>query len=159
MDRLVTGDQAPSAHNRRPRTLSLPLPEADIVLVFDGGSLGNPGKGYGSFFTRGAVETSSPVRFQLGDQKTNNEAEYLSLIHGLRHVLTNLDAAGHERRANSIKIFSDSKLIVEQVNGRWKVRHAGLRPLHEEARTLLNEFASWALEWQPRVESVRLLGH
>ena len=59
----------------------------------------------------------------------------------------------------SLNVLSDSKLVVEQVSGRWKVKHEGLKPLHAEAVRLVNRFGTWRYSWQPRAESVRLLGH
>jgi ribonuclease HI len=132
---------------------------ADVTLIFDGGSLGNPGKGYGSFLVRGVVSTPQPVRLEYPGRTTNNEAEYLSLQHGLRRILIDLERDLRDPATTSVLVLSDSKLVVEQVSGRWKVRHEGLRPHHAEALKLLDRFGSWRLQWQPRVESVRLLGH
>ena len=83
----------------------------------------------------------------------------MTLLHGLRTILRELEDAGRDPDAMSVTVLSDSKLVVEQVSGRWKVRHEGLRPLHGEALLLLSRFRSWRLQWQPRIESVRLLGH
>jgi probable phosphoglycerate mutase len=130
-----------------------------ITLVFDGGSLGNPGKGYGSFITRGLFTTREPVRLEYPGKTTNNEAEYLSLINGLKAILRKAEREARDPRGISVTILSDSKLVVEQVSGRWKVKHDGLKPLHAEAVQLLRRFGNWRLEWQPRAESVRLLGH
>lgn len=147
----------PSA-SPRPRILSL-VPPADMTLIFDGGSLGNPGKGYGSFIVRGIVPTVEPMRLEFPGQTTNNEAEYLSLINGLRAILHELERANRDPSDLSLTILSDSKLVVEQVSGTWKVKHAGLKPLHSEAVSLVNRFGKCCLQWQPRAESVRLLGH
>ncbi|MGH9176893.1 MAG: ribonuclease HI family protein [Vicinamibacterales bacterium] len=148
-----------SGQPRRPRVLIPAVPPADITLVFDGGSLGNPGQGYGSFVYHGLIETKAPIRLEYPGTTTSNEAEYLSLLHALRTILRELDRAARDAATTSINVLSDSKLVVEQVSGRWKVRHAPLRPLHAEALDLLSQFASWRLDWQPRLESVRLLGH
>jgi ribonuclease HI len=133
--------------------------KADILLVFDGGALGNPGKGYGSFISRGLIEYPRKVELQYGNHTTNNEAEYLTLVHGLRRILLDMDKDGHNPDSVSIEVRSDSQLVVEQVNGRWKVRNARMRPLHADALELLNEFGSWAVLWHPRIESVKLFGH
>jgi probable phosphoglycerate mutase len=143
----------------RPRTRAPKDSTADITLVFDGGSLGNPGKGYGSALLRGIVTTPRPVRLEFEGRKTNNEAEYLTMIRGLQLALRQLEDGGNDPGAASIHVLSDSKLVVEQVNGRWKVRHEGLKPLHREAQAALARFGRWSLMWQPRSESVRLLGH
>jgi len=132
---------------------------ADVTLIFDGGSLGNPGKGYGSFVSRGLVQTAEPERREYPGRKTNNEAEYLSLIHGLRWIIESAQRDGRNPATLALAVLSDSKLVVEQVSGRWKVKHDGLKPLHAEAVALVQQFRTWQLRWQPRAESVRLLGH
>lgn len=131
-----------------------------VYLVFDGGSLGNPGKGYGSYVYKGVVNQLEPVTLDFpGTATTNNEAEYLTLINGLERVLSELRAAGHDPSKLKIVVKSDSKLVVEQVGGRWKVKKAELRPLVQRALRLLGEFKSWDVSWHPRSESVRILGH
>lgn len=148
-----------SGLSRQTKPLARPGPRADVTLIFDGGSLGNPGKGYGSFVYQGVIETPSPVRLEYPGQTTNNEAEYMSMLHGLRAILRELERAGRDPSSVTLDVRSDSKLVVEQVGGRWKVRHAPLRPFHSEALDVLARFAAWQLHWQPRLESVRLLGH
>jgi ribonuclease HI len=148
-----------SGLSRRPKPLTPPVPPADITLVFDGGSLGNPGKGYGSFVYHGAIESVSPIRLEYPGQTTNNEAEYATMLNGLRTIIQDLERDGRDPSTVTINVLSDSKLVVEQVSGRWKVRHAPLRPFVTDAQHLLARFAGWRLHWQPRRESVRLLGH
>jgi probable phosphoglycerate mutase len=148
-----------SSVSGRPRGVAQPLEPADVTLIFDGGSLGNPGKGYGSFVVRGTIRTPEPVRLEFPGRKTNNEAEYLSLIHGIQAILKKLDREGVDPATLSLEVLSDSKLVVEQVSGRWKVKNEGLKPLHAEAVSLVRRFGRWKLRWQPRAESVRLLGH
>ena len=63
---------------------------------------------------------------------TNNVAEYRALIAGL-------EAVAHRSRARVVRVRADSKLVIEQVRGEWKVKHAHLRPLLDEARALLAE--------------------
>ena len=76
------------------------------------------------------------------DDATNNEAEYSALIRGL-HMAKEMNIA-------SINIFSDSQLIVNQVNGEFRVKHEKMIPLHAEATELLDDFDSWSLEYIPR---------
>jgi ribonuclease H / adenosylcobalamin/alpha-ribazole phosphatase len=63
---------------------------------------------------------------------TNNEAEYLALIEGLK--------AAAEWKPDRLEIYLDSKLVVEQVNGRWKVKEVRLQPLQTKAKELLAAF-------------------
>lgn len=130
-----------------------------VYLVFDGGSLGNPGKGYGSYVYKGVVSQTTPVTIEYPGQTTNNEAEYRTMINGLQSILAALRAQDIDPSTLKIAVRSDSKLVIEQVNGRWKVKKAELRPLVQQSQALLGEFASWDLAWHPRTESVRILGH
>jgi probable phosphoglycerate mutase len=155
-DGRLTQSQPQSA---RPRTLIPKPPPADLTLVFDGGALGNPGKGYGSYLINGLLETARPVRVEFDGRTTNNQAEYMTMLHGLRLILRELERDLREPSATSLNVLSDSKLVVEQVSGRWKIRNAELLPLVEDARGLLGRFGAWRLLWHPRTESVRLLGH
>lgn len=129
----------------------------EFEIVFDGGSLGNPGKGYGSFeiMSEGEVYHHSE-RLEYGDHITNNQAEYMSLIEALRWLADDL---GEERTQAAVAIHGDSRLVVNQINGTWKVKHANMRPLVEEARRLFREFGRCTIDWHPREKSVERLGH
>jgi ribonuclease HI len=144
---------------KRPKSNVPPAPVADITLIFDGGSLGNPGKGYGSYVTTGMIESPDLVRVEFEGRKSNNEAEYLTLIHGLCRILQDLERGASDPGTVSLAVLSDSKLVVEQLSGRWKVRHPAMQPLHARATELLKHFRSSILVWHPRLESVRILGH
>jgi len=126
-------------------------------VTFDGGSLGNPGKGYGSYVIDTVEERGEPVRLDFSPNReivTNNQAEYRSLIAALQRILeTNQDDEP------SVVIHGDSKLVLEQLAGRWKVKNAGLAPLYREASSLLGDFSSVAFEWHGRANSVKRLGH
>ena len=132
---------------------------ARLTLVFDGGSLGNPGKGYGSFKLTGPDGLEEIVRLDLGDNVTNNQAEYRTLIAGLERAFDWALRAGRDPRRLHLTVATDSKLVVEQILGRWKVRHPGLQPLCDGARALLHQFGSYEIRWQPREQTVRILGH
>lgn len=133
--------------------------DCDINLVFDGGSLGNPGKGYGSFHLADRNGFESIERLEFGDDVTNNQAEYRTFIAGIEAAISHANARSLDPISQSICIKTDSKLVVEQVNGRWKVKHPGLQPLCAEARRLLSKFGRTELTWHPRDRTVKLLGH
>jgi ribonuclease HI len=80
----------------------------------------------------------------LGNQ-TNNVAEYTACIRAL--------GLARELGAREVHLLLDSKLIVEQVHGRWKVKDAKLQPLHAEARRLLAGFVRWTAVHVPRAEN------
>ncbi|MGH3439558.1 MAG: bifunctional RNase H/acid phosphatase, partial [Sciscionella sp.] len=73
---------------------------------------------------------------------TNNVAEYSGLIDGL--------SAARDLGADSVDVRMDSKLVVEQMTGRWKIKNSTLQPLALQARELVGGFASVTFEWIPR---------
>ncbi len=125
-------------------------------VVFDGGSLGNPGKGYGSFELRSPTGKTIGDKLTFGDQVTNNQAEYLTLISSLERLLGLL---GDRAQRARLIVRGDSQLVIRQLQGAWKVRNPELKPLHARAVALLRQFGSYELVWQPRRESVKVLGH
>ena len=119
-----------------------------LVIEADGGSRGNPGvAGYGALVRdpltgRVLVELAEPL-----GKASNNVAEYSGLLAGLRAVL-DLD------RGATVRVKMDSKLVVEQMSGRWKIKHEDMRRLALEARDLCAEISdaggSVDFEWIPR---------
>ena len=114
-----------------------------VVIEADGGSRGNPGPaGYG------AVVWSADRAVLLAERKesigtaTNNVAEYRGLIAGLE--------AAADVGATEVVVAMDSKLVVEQMTGRWRVKHADMIPLNEKARSLAAEFDHVSYGWIPR---------
>jgi len=130
--------------------------EADFMIVFDGGSQGNPGPAYGSYALVNARGDIQVERLTFDQPLTNNEAEYHTLLTAL-HALQRR-VSGRVGRV-VVVIRGDSQLVIEQVSGRWQVREARLRPLCDEIQQLLGKFQRWRLLWQPREETARLLGH
>ncbi len=128
----------------------------ELAIVFDGGSLGNPGKGYGSFRIRPPGGDWEPaVRLEYGDGVTNNEAEYRSLLGAMEAVARR----SRDPAALSVLVFGDSQLVLRQLQGAWKVKAENLRPLWESTRAAAARFKSVRYQWQPRAKSVALLGH
>lgn len=114
-----------------------------VVIEADGGSRGNPGPaGYGAVVWDAERSTVLAETKQSIGHATNNVAEYRALIAGLD------DAA--KLGATEAAVFMDSKLVVEQMSGRWKVKHPDLVELHAEARTLASRFARISYAWVPR---------
>jgi ribonuclease HI len=121
----------------------------DTVRVFcDGGARGNPGPAaIGALVLD--VSTSPPtclatVSERIGDT-TNNVAEYRALIAGLE--------AARPFAARAVQVRADSKLVIEQVAGRWRVKQSHLRPLCERARDLLAEYEDVDLAHVPREQN------
>lgn len=128
-------------------------------LVFDGGSIGNPGRAYGSFsLTTGDSRPGAPTRLEFG-HGTNNQAEYMALIAGLRALLERLETEGEAPDATSVEIRGDSQLVINQMAGNWKIKSEELLKLHDQALDLLAGFDQVEFIHQPRSKSQRSLGH
>jgi broad specificity phosphatase PhoE/ribonuclease HI len=97
-----------------------------LLVEADGGSRGNPGPaGYGAVVRDAATgEVLAEVADSIGTA-TNNVAEYRGLIAGLE--------AGAVLEPESVEVRMDSKLVVEQMSGRWKVKHPAMAQLKAEA--------------------------
>jgi probable phosphoglycerate mutase len=90
---------------------------------------------------------------------TNNEAEYRTLIAALKDLTGRITQAGKSPSAYSLLVHTDSQLVVGQLTQGWKVKAANLRPLVDEAKSLLQAFGRCDLVKVPRDEIVRVLGH
>ena len=131
----------------------------DYILVFDGGSRGNPGAAYGSFrLHRRGGRPASPARLRFG-RGTNNEAEYWSLIAGLESLLALLTEAGNAAADVRLEVRGDSQLVIRQLEGSWKAKEPRMRRLRDRALNLLRRFASVRLIHQDRSRSLAVLGH
>jgi ribonuclease HI len=131
----------------------------ELLAVFDGGSRGNPGQGYGSFLVQSPNRKPVIKRVEFGDNYTNNQAEYDSLIRCLEYIIERLEVTNRSPNIVQLEIKTDSDLVANQLLGNFKVKDAGLRKRHAQALELLDRFAEWSIEWQPREETVKLLGH
>jgi len=110
-----------------------------LVIYTDGGSRGNPGPAAAAFvITDQNAHQLKAQAFYLG-HTTNNVAEYTALLKALE--------AAAQFNVKKLKIFTDSKLLVEQLNGRYKVKSEHLMPLFEQARSLLDSFQAWTLQF------------
>lgn len=116
-------------------------------LYCDGGARGNPGPaGAGAVLLDAQRQLLAEAKKYLGDT-TNNVAEYQGLLIGL--------ALARKHNIRSLKIRLDSELIVRQVNGQYKVRHPGLRPLWEKTQQQLQQFSEWEITHIPRHENAK----
>jgi ribonuclease H / adenosylcobalamin/alpha-ribazole phosphatase len=117
-----------------------------LIVEADGGSRGNPGPAAFGAVVRDAVTGAvlAEVAETLG-VTTNNVAEYRGLIAGLQ-------AARRIDPEASVEARLDSRLVVEQMSGRWKIKNAGLRPLALEANRILPA-GRVAYTWVPRARN------
>jgi ribonuclease HI len=113
-----------------------------LRLYSDGAARGNPGpSGAGAVLIEPGGTVVAKLGKYLGTQ-TNNYAEYMGLLIGLRHAKS--------LGAKEIEVFADSELLIRQLGGRYQVKSPTLRPLYEEAVKLLNDFSRVKLVHVPR---------
>jgi len=116
-----------------------------VTVEADGGSRGNPGPaGYGAVVRD---ETGAVIAERLGalGVTTNNVAEYSGLIAGLK--------AARELGADEVDVRMDSKLVVEQMSGRWQIKHPDMRPLAARARETARGLGRVSYTWVPRARN------
>jgi ribonuclease HI len=115
------------------------------VVNVDGGARGNPGP------AAIAAVVSTPrgeVLEERGEaigEATNNVAEYRALLLGIE--------LARQRGASEVELIGDSELIVRQVRGEYKVKEAGLKPLHAEVEKALAGLEKWSIRNVPRDEN------
>ena len=116
-----------------------------VVVEADGGSRGNPGPaGYGAvvFAADGSLLAERAEGIGIA---TNNVAEYQGLVAGL--------TAARELGATTVAVRMDSKLVVEQMSGRWQIKNEALKPLAATARELAAQFDRVTYAWIPRAQN------
>jgi ribonuclease HI len=115
---------------------------ARLIVYTDGAARGNPGPaGIGVHVTSPDGRTLKTLAEGIGPA-TNNVAEYRAAIAGLRLAA--------ELGAGEVLLRADSRLLIEQLAGRFRVKNPTLQKLHREARSLIGSFASVSLEHVPR---------
>lgn len=125
-------------------------------IVFDGGSKGNPGKGYGSYQIMKGGEIFAHTPLEFGDNITNNQAEYMTLVHALTWLA---DELGDDAASATVNVLGDSQLVIRQLKGEWKIKNVRMKPLALDARKQMDRFGEVSLTWHPRINSVLRLGH
>ncbi len=118
-----------------------------VELFTDGGSRGNPGSAGAAFILKDTNGRRILARGLFLGQTTNNVAEYTAVKEGL--------AAAKEQGAQSVCLFSDSELLVKQLNGKYKVKSENLRPLYADCMDLLMSFTSWQAVYIPREKNAQ----
>lgn len=117
-----------------------------VIVEADGGSRGNPGPaGFGCAVWSDDHETLLAEHGQFIGVTTNNVAEYRGLIAGLEQA--------RRLGADDVAVRMDSKLVVEQMTGRWKVKHPAMAELHQQARDLASTFGRIGFTWIPREQN------
>jgi ribonuclease HI len=116
-----------------------------LTVNVDGGARGNPGPAaIGVVVRNGDGAVVEQVGETIG-QATNNVAEYRALLRGLEL------AAAHG--ADEVELIGDSELVVRQIEGRYKVKHADMKELHTRAKAMLAGFDSWSIRHVKRAQN------
>jgi ribonuclease HI len=118
-----------------------------LVVHVDGGARGNPGPAAIGVVVSDAAGDVLERHGEAIGETTNNVAEYRALLLGLERAR----ALG----ASEVEVVGDSELIAKQVNGLYKVKHAGLKPLHAQALRALADFPRWRVRTVPRAENAQ----
>jgi len=116
-----------------------------IVAHIDGASRGNPGPAAAGFTLTDSAGSHLQAKALFIGRATNNVAEYTALVKALE--------AAKRIGAEQLMVFSDSELLVRQINGRYKVKSEQIRPLFRQAVDLLGEFENWKVRHITREEN------
>ena len=116
-----------------------------VTVHVDGGARGNPGPAAAAAVATGADGELLGERSAYLGEATHNVAEYRAILLGLE-LATELGAL-------EVAVVNDSELVARQIGGQYKVKHAGLKPLHRQAMEALRRFERWS------VRSVRREGN
>ena len=118
------------------------------ILRFDGGSRGNTGRAGCGFVILTSKSNDTPICYDykyLGNNVTNNYAEYNGLIMGLEDTI--------KHNIKNIIIEGDSLLVINQLIGKWKVKSDNIKSLYERASILLKQFDNYTLNHIPRSQN------
>ena len=108
-----------------------------LVAHVDGGSRGNPGPAAVGVVVSDMGGAVLREEGRVIGRATNNVAEYRALLLGIE--------LASELGADELELIGDSELIVKQVRGEYRVKDAGLRPLHAEVKAALTGFGDWSI--------------
>lgn len=109
-----------------------------VTVNVDGGARGNPGPAAIGVIIR---DETGEVLLERGEKigkATNNVAEYKALLLGIEMA--------QELGADEVELIGDSELIVKQVQGKYKVKNEGMKPLHAQAKEALGAFTTWQIK-------------
>ncbi len=113
----------------------------ELTIYTDGASRNNPGDAGAGVYVLEDGKPSVQICKYLG-KTTNNIAEYNAAIIGFEHAV--------KRGATKVRLFADSELLVKQVNGQYKVKNEGLKPLHARIKELIAKIGVVEVQYIPR---------
>ena len=114
------------------------------MIHIDGAARGNPGESGIGILIEDESGSSREIKKYLGT-RTNNQAEYTALI-------TALESAGNYK-SREIRIYTDSLLLANQMNGLWKVKHPDIKELYKKAKSLIEAYSRVTISHVPREEN------
>lgn len=118
------------------------------IINADGASRGNPGPAaIGATIRDDKGNLVTSISRYIG-QATNNQAEYRAIIAGLEKAI--------ELGAGQIKVFSDSELVVKQINGRYRIKNTSLRILYENLVKLIGSLEKFSIHHVPRQQNTEV---
>ena len=117
-----------------------------VVIYTDGGARGNPGPAGAGIYILDGAENHEFKKY-LGPKQTNNWAEYEAVALALAH-LKELGLTGRE-----LEFRLDSKLVVEQLSGNWKIKEPTLKPQVAKVHAFLRDFPSHTFTYVPRAQN------
>lgn len=106
-------------------------------IYIDGASRGNPGHAAAGILIMDSGNDPREIKKYLG-KCTNNQAEYMALITALETFRKPQD--------KNLSVFTDSQLVANQINGKWKVKHPDISKLYKKAKDLIKQFHSFSIE-------------
>ena len=115
-----------------------------VEIYIDGAARGNPGESGIGVLIKETDDKNREVKKYLGT-KTNNQAEYTALI-------TALESA-EDLKNRPVRVFTDSLLVANQINGLWKVKHPEIIPLNKEAKNLFKNYRDISIQHIPREQN------
>ena len=114
----------------------------NVVIYTDGAARGNPGPAAIGVVLKDEKDNVITTISRRLSPTTNNQAEYRAVIAGLEKAI--------ELGAKKVAVKSDSRLIVEQINGQFKIKNTALRPLYQEVVRLIGSLQGFSVSYIPR---------
>ena len=118
--------------------------ENTVEIYIDGAARGNPGESGIGVYIKESQDNIREIKKYLGT-KTNNQAEYTALITALESAID----LSHKQ----VRVFTDSMLVANQMNGLWKVKHPEIIPLNKQAKTLFKNYKDISIQHIPREQN------
>jgi ribonuclease HI len=136
------------------------MSDSAYTIIFDGGSRGNPGPGYGSYALY-AGRKRIVLRLEQGfsSHMTNNEAEYQALAAAMEHLLSIIAESKADPAQYDVQVRGDSLLVILQLSGEWKARDPRMKARRDAILSLAIAFKSITYTHQARSKSFALFHH